>query len=136
MGVVGGQRPHGVRPADDVTLDFWDREEKQNSTPGGFSPPQPGVTNSLCWEANVITFNNSNVLGSLNFANVPTDFENGWLDIGFFPDTITGAIHTLPNDATIVTDIFANSSGGAATYVGLPVVGVGGEPVTNNRVTS
>ena len=40
-------------------------------------------------------------------------------------------IHTLPNDDTIVTDIFANSSVGAATYVGLPVVGFAVQSFTN-----
>ena len=63
------------------------------------------------------------MLGSANSANISTDFENGWLDIGFFPSTVTGEVHTLGNDATIVTDIFANSTVGPATYVGLPVVG-------------
>ena len=31
--------PNGA--CDNITIDFWDREEKKNSTPGGFSPPQP-----------------------------------------------------------------------------------------------
>ncbi len=52
-------------------------------------------TNALCWEANVITFNNSNVLGSANLANIPTTFENGWLDLGFHPDTVSGGEHVL-----------------------------------------
>jgi hypothetical protein len=38
---------------------------------------------------------------------------------------------TLANDATIVTDIFANSSVGPATYVGLPVIGFAVQSFTN-----
>ncbi len=51
---------------DDVSLNIYDREERTTSTPVGFSPPPPTQTNSICWEANVVTFNNSNVLGSSN----------------------------------------------------------------------
>ena len=119
---------------DDVDLNIFDREENTTSTPIDFSPPPPTLSNALCWEANVITFNNSNVLGSLNVANVPTDFENGWLDVGFFPDTITGDIHTLPNDATQVTDIFGANVFGPATYVGLPVVGFAVQSFTNGAI--
>ena len=60
-----------------------------------------------------------------------TDFENGWLDVGFFPGSVTGAVHTLPNNDTIVTDIFANFTENAATYVGLPVVGFAVQSFTN-----
>jgi hypothetical protein len=97
---------------DDVDLAIYDREENTTSTPLDFSPPPPTLSNAICWEANVITFNNSNLLGSANSANISTDFEHGWLDVGFFPSTVTGAVHTLPNDATIVTDIFADSTVG------------------------
>jgi ribosomal protein S28E/S33 len=119
---------------DDVDLNIYDREENTTSTPLDFSPPPPTLSNSICWEANVITFNNSNVLGSANKANVPTSFENGWLDIGFFPSTVTAPVHTLPNDDTIVTDIFAFFTENPATYVGLPVVGFAVQSFTNGRI--
>jgi hypothetical protein len=119
---------------DDVDLNIYDREENTTSTPLDFSPPPPTLSNALCWEANVITFNNSNVLGSANVANIPTNFENGWLDIGFFPATVTGAIHTLENDDTFVTDIFAFFTEGPATYVGLPVVGFAAQSFTNGAI--
>ena len=67
-------------------IDFWDREEKKNTTPGGFSPPQPGVTAALCWEANVITFKSAGVLGSTNanFLDVNAKgFINGWAQLKF-----------------------------------------------------
>ena len=46
---------------DTVALTWWDREENSPSAPpGGFSPPPPGnPKNSLCYEANVVTFTNT-----------------------------------------------------------------------------
>jgi len=120
---------------DDVDLAIYDREERTTSTPLDFSPPPPTLSNAICWEANVITFNNSNVLGSTNVANIPTDFENGWLDIGFFPSTVTGGVHTLGNDDTIVTDIVGNTSVGTATYVGLPVIGFAVQSFANGAIS-
>ena len=48
-----------------VDVSYWDREEQliQNVS---FSPPPPTQYNSLCWESTVVTFNDSNVLGSTN----------------------------------------------------------------------
>ena len=79
------------------------------------------------------------MLGSANVANINTDFENGWLDIGFFPSTVTGAVHTLPNgNSTFVDPTIAPpfvSTAGPATYFGLPVVGFAVESVTNGAIT-
>jgi hypothetical protein len=120
---------------DDITLTLYDREEKPDVPEGGFSPPAPsGEGAALCWEANVITFNDSNLLGSKNSRNIPSPFENGWLNIGFF-DPATAPIHSLSNDATIITDIFANATVGPATYVGLPVIGFAVETFQNNVIT-
>ena len=118
---------------DDVDLAIYDREENTSSTPLDFSPPPPTQSNSICWEANVITFNNSNVLGSKNSANipVPSGFEHGWLDVDFFPTTVVAPIHTLPSSDTFITDIFAFFTEGPATYVGLPVVGFAAQSFTN-----
>lgn len=112
---------------DDVSLAIYDREERTTSTPVGFSPPPPTLTNAICWEANVVTFNNSNVLGSVNVANIPTTFQDGWLNLGF-PTLISGAsptVHELINTTnTLITSIGSStSSGNTVTYIGLPVVG-------------
>src|SRR3989442_791717 len=67
---------------DDVLINIFDREERTVTTPQSFSPPVPGAApTSLCYEANVLTFNNTNVLGSKNVQNLTTAFSNGWLDI-------------------------------------------------------
>src|SRR5207302_236839 len=68
---------------DDVLITQYDREERTVAGQTSFSPPPPTNVDSLCWEANVITFNNSNVLGSKNVANIPTTFANGWVTLNF-----------------------------------------------------
>jgi len=114
---------------DDVSLSIYDREERTTTTPLSFSPRPPTQTNALCWEANVLTFTKangarSNVLGSLNVTNLPYRFENGWLDLGFFPSSVTGSVHKLINKDTDITRFgFGTSFGQTVTYVGLPVVG-------------
>jgi hypothetical protein len=121
---------------DDILIDFWDREEKKNSTPGGFSPPQPGVTASLCWEANVINFKSASVLGSTNnrFLDVNTaGFINGWAQLTFIY-----ANSVLIGGDTFVVGLqnginFAGSAA-SATYHGLPVVGFAVQSYNNNVI--
>lgn len=128
---------------DDVTLDLFDREEFQR--PGGFSPPTPGLTNQICWEANVINFNNPNpavgspsvVLGSTNSRNITTSFQNGWMRMGFFPGSITAPVHQLraPAGSTTFTTIAGGTSAPTtATYFGLPVVGFAVQSFTNGNL--
>ncbi len=109
---------------DDVTVDLFDREEFV--APTSFSPPPPSQTTSLCYEATVATFNNSNLLGSQNTVNAPTSFQNGWMRVGF--PLIAGApnAHHLDNinGGTTVTTIGGGSAPQASTtYFGLPVIG-------------
>ena len=120
---------------DDILIDFWDREEKKNSTPGGFSPPQPGVTAALCWEANVITFKSAGVLGSTNnnFLDVNSKgFINGWARLEFiYPSAVlVGGPSTVVNLLGGITTSFP----GSATYAGLPVVGFAVQSYNNNVI--
>ena len=72
---------NGVTGAcDDVNILFWDREEQSPGGPGpGFSPPPPGSPKSaLCYEANVVTWNNSNLFASTNSQNINTPYQDGW----------------------------------------------------------
>ena len=58
-----------------LAVPSYDREEFDVHATVVFSPPKPGQkANTLCWEANVITFNGTNVLGSKNSRNVTTTF--------------------------------------------------------------
>src|SRR5581483_5135231 len=121
---------------DDVSLNIYDREERTTSTPLTFSPPPPQGVNQLCWEANVITFNNSNVLNSLNSANIQTTFNNGWLKVGFFPSTVTGQTHRLTTTTSTFTPVPGTTgASGNATYFGLPVVGFAVQNFSNGNLT-
>jgi hypothetical protein len=121
---------------DDILIDFWDREEKKNSTPGGFSPPQPGVTAALCWEANVITFMSHGVLGSTNanFLDVNSKgFVNGWARLTFIYTNakLIGGTTTVVGLTNGVNGFFSTPS---ATYAGLPVVGFAVVSYNNNVI--
>jgi hypothetical protein len=122
---------------DDITLNIYDREEKTTSSPVTFSPPPPTLTNSICWEANIITFNNTNVLASKNTANINTSFQNGWLRLGFAAPTSTSlTFHTLGN-STNTTHVWGPSgfsTGLTKTYLGLPVVGFAVQSFTNGTL--
>jgi hypothetical protein len=96
---------------DDVTIAFYDREEQTPAgPPGGFSPPPPGSPNpALCWEANIVTWNNSNLFSSTNSVNISTPYQDGWGIWGLVGGA-TAPIHQL-------------ISTGNQTFNGLPVVG-------------
>ncbi len=120
---------------DDVVLNIYDREERTTSTPVTFSPPPPTSTTSICWEANVITFNNSNVLASKNVVSISTGNPNGWLKLGFTRST-SSTFHTLGNQ-TNTTHVFGAtfvSTGLSKTYLGLPVVGFAVQSFTNGTL--
>lgn len=79
---------------EDVLVTIYDREERTaQQQGGGFSPRPPGPRpDSLCWEAQVVTFgqaenasqgNPSDILGSTRFKNVEPAYEFGWAHIRF-----------------------------------------------------
>jgi hypothetical protein len=117
---------------DTVVLTQYDREERTVVSQTSFSPPPPTQTDSLCWEANVISFvypsssatpSQSTVFGSKNFSAVKTDFVNGWVALNF-PITSSGR-HVLTGPGSTV---FNTRTGGtigttSTTFNGLPVVG-------------
>ena len=100
-----------VGACDDVDIIFWDREEQTpGGAPPGFSPPKPGSPKSaLCWEANIVTWNNSNLFASINSRNVNTTFQDGWARLNLVGGA-TAPIHQLISTT-------------AQTFNGLPVVG-------------
>jgi hypothetical protein len=109
---------------DDVAVSIYDREERTVSAPGSFSPPPPTQTDAICWEANVITFNNTNVFASKNVANVPTTFAAGWMGINFLTATVpTGKHQLVGGTSTVFTGSGAPTTLTSTTFNGLPVVG-------------
>jgi hypothetical protein len=117
---------------DVITIEYYNREEATPGTAPGVvdvSPPPPNPTitlPSLCWEANILTFNQSQVasgagastvLGgryatNLNTSTVAaTTFANGWAKITFDNPT-NGA-----SNANVLT------ADDGSEYYGLPTVG-------------
>lgn len=123
---------------DDILLTQYNREEQTVVNVPGFSPPSPTGTDAICWEANVISFNNTNVLLSANKSVLTTAFPNGWVSLNFFPATVTLPVHQLIGDATIRTNTATGISSAQvnATYNGLPVIGFAAQSFANSSVTS
>ena len=102
-------------------------QQRTPTVTGGppFSPVRPGApANALCWEAQVVTFNQgdrltaglgSEILGSTYYNNLTTPFDAGWARISW-----TGANASLR--ASLEGNVFA----------GLPVTGF----FANNRDNS
>jgi len=106
-------------------IEYWNREEATPVNPidpNDFSPLPPAgeiPTFSFCYEANVLTFNDSNVLGAsartgVNL-NLEDGFENGWARVDF-----TGEGRVL----STLDDEFA----------GLPVVGFAVQRYVNGEL--
>jgi hypothetical protein len=122
---------------DDVIIAQINREEATVISQSSFSPPQPGLIDALCWEANVLTFNNTNVLASQIVRNISTNFINGWAALNFFPPSIAAPKHQLIGGATtrFNTGTLATTTQAAATYNGLPVVGFAAQYFNNGTLT-
>ena len=107
-----------------VSITPYDREENTTTTPLDFSPPPTTAGNALCWEANVVTFDQSGtssaILGSGVVANVnlPSSFLNGWVNIGF-----AGTNHQIQG---------TNGN----TFFGLPATGFAVEEHINANVSA
>lgn len=109
--------------------DIFDREEKQPSGNIDFSP-SPVTGTSLCFEANVITFNNTKVLGSEKVElNINSPYQNGWLDLTFNG----GQSLVSPTNGTSFTSVSGTTTG-TATYNGLPAVGFAAQKYVNGNV--
>ncbi len=125
-----------------MTIVQFDREERTISSPTSFSPPPPTQTDSICWEANVITFKGGNILGSKNLANIPTSFEHGWVAMGFPLIGTAGspaAKHVLYGGASTTATVsglgIVTGSLAATTFAGLPVVGFAAQAYNNGTLT-
>jgi hypothetical protein len=117
---------------DIFTMNFWNREELTTTTPVIVLPsPEPSVvvtSNTFCYEANVLTFANSNILGSTNLYNIDTTGvgRTGWANIGFVQ-----AIQQLTPVASATNGV---ADAAAQPHRGLPVVGFMVQDFANGNV--
>jgi hypothetical protein len=117
---------------DVFSLSFWNREEATTTfVPTVLPSPEPTIpvtVNTFCYEANVLTFANSNMLGSENkYSFDPTGLgRNGQAQITFNApvQVLTGPVSSTLN-------------GGASAplkHFGLPVVGFAIQDFSNGNV--
>lgn len=135
------QRNYNDGACDNVGLYLYDREERGPTTTVQFSP-QLTSTPQICWEANVVTFNNSAVFGSTNVRNVPTPVPGGtpagWMRINFpsgASSIYLGSYHTLVGGTTTRTSPAGTvTTASLATYFGLPTIGFAAHRYTYNNM--
>ena len=122
---------------------FWNREEQ---TPGVTTvvlpSPEPIIApsfNSFCYETNILTFANSNLLGSTNLYNIdptasalnPTN-RTGWGQISF---TQAATATQTSLQRLISTSVSINGAAGVpGTHLGLPVLGFAVQDFSNGNV--
>lgn len=109
-----------------IGIEYWNREEAQEQPDElDFSPrPQDDPAFSLCREANVITFNNSEVLAPSERVrrNLEVIHDNGWAVIDF--DTVSGR--------TIQATSAEDSS--PVVFNGLPTIGFAVQKYVNGEL--
>jgi hypothetical protein len=119
---------------DDIGINLYNREEgPPGSTPGSdFSPLPPGQAGpALCWESNVLTFSNSNVLGSGNKYNIATSESAGWMNLTFAnPNAFQTASASFGFDPTLGTTFTPST-----TFAGLPTIGFAVQTFVNGTLT-
>jgi hypothetical protein len=125
---------------DDVVITQYDREERTIVSSTSFSPPPPTQTDSLCWEANVISFAGTNVLGSKNVSNIGTSFENGWVAMNFNGTTVPAGRHQLVGGVSQTVNLATTpptiGTLATTTFNGLPVIGFAAITFENGTLTS
>jgi hypothetical protein len=108
---------------DDLEFSLADREARRAS----YAAIPPAQNVSICWAANVISFNNTDVLGSQNALGKSSPFRNGWMTLAFPTKINDGApdAHRLINNAsTTIRGLgIADTTGNTVSYNGLPVIG-------------
>jgi len=113
-----------------VGLQFWNREEATTSTGVDFSPAPTAAGTALCWEAQVVTFDQgtppSTILGSALEANIDltsVGFTSGWARIDFTVDSggTTQANHVLPINPEAANNAPTTQTGNV--FLGLPATG-------------
>jgi hypothetical protein len=130
---------------DELAIAYFDREERFPASTDDFSPRPPTGRNSLCWEANVITFGpvgTASVLRAENRVTLPVSgYESGWAKFSF---TGTGGAHVLVGDSatTSGTTQYVNlaaatptvSTLSTITFTGLPMIGFAVQQFNNGQV--
>lgn len=113
----------GGKSCHEVALNYWDNEEYAGAPEDlQFSPVEEGQTRSLCYETNILAFNDSKMLGgefvSYDMSLDQPDFQFGWMNVDF-----TTGSQVLQGE-----DIDEN----LVDIQGLPVIGFSAVTISNN----
>ena len=127
------------RSCNEVAFARFDRMQNLDVTSGGTipSPAPPTARSSLCYEANVVTFDDADpVFGAENPANVgitvnggPVDQATaGWMKLRLDTEASANAAQTaeisyLFNNGADVVEMDADRDGGLLGWSGLPAIG-------------
>lgn len=112
----------------EVSLQNWDNEEYAGAPSDlDFSPTPPGATSSLCYETNILTFNQAKVLGgefvSYDVSLAQPDFQFGWMSLAFVADGTTPYTLLSEDSPAVVTH-------------GLPAIGFSAVTIKNNNAAN
>lgn len=109
-----------------VNVTYYDREEQFHQADDTDFSPQPDVDtgSALCYEANIFSFNGSNVLGALgedangrDLSSYNLDLQDGYNE-GWADMDLTNSAGTNPAELDV-----GDGAGNTVTLQGLPVVG-------------
>lgn len=121
----------GGSACEPVSVAFWDREEGQPTGGIDFSPQPSSSPVALCWEANLISINGSDVLGggyTQNDLGLPPGFDAGWIRFGYTGAFVNGKFSAPQPTFTrqVVTSL--------GSVLGLPSIGFAVIEFTNGDV--
>ena len=105
------------KSCDDISFDTTDREEKRVTGGTDFSP-SIGESAALCYEVNVLDFNNTNVFGTgVNHAGIQAVGAAGWMDLSFTESSATsvGGLPVIGFSATVRDSADASVNFGSST---------------------
>jgi hypothetical protein len=124
--VNNGFCPNGAPEV--ISVQAYDREERTSFANIDFSPLPASGSTSLPWEVNVVTIDNSNVLGSSLKNNIkPPVGNSGWFKVSF-NNSVNRVITSLPGATRNGTAC------GILTARGLPVQGFVAQKYVNGNV--
>lgn len=125
---------------DAIAFRYWDREERTTTTGVDFSPPRSTPGLALCWEANVLAFNQS--LGTTTATAVlgvtaaqgangvsPIVFQQGWARIEF-DDPSQGGFQNFLDSG------LREGDNNRVAVIGLPVIGFWAADYLNANVSA
>jgi len=121
-----------------IGITYFDREERsQQPDDLDFSPQPPAAQPlSLCVEANVLTFNGSNVLSGSDRVNknleLDSAFVDGWMKIDLSASSLSSPAPVVAKSDGSLGDARVLEAG--QKYLGLPVIGFGIQKYVNGTL--